>query len=158
MEPAEREPQESLNALEHRLGQWRPASGILGRDRMMFEAGRAAARSDSRRLFGLVSSGCLLLVAVGLGGLLVHERNQRQALEAVLAAKGQATEVAPPASTVVAPADPNSYLMLTHRMIGSSPDDDLSAPSAPSPARPSLPTAPPLTPLRSRRLGGGIEL
>ena len=37
-----------LSEFERRLAAWRPAVGGLDRDRMLYEAGRAAARADGR--------------------------------------------------------------------------------------------------------------
>ena len=163
MDRTERDPLDDRNALEQRLGQWRPAPLGLDRDRMMFEAGRASAGFDSLRLFALGSIAGLLLVALGLGGLFVHERSQRQAVEAELAAVlhspnvDRATSAVPTVPVVVA-ADPNSYLVLTRRMIDSAPDEIPFVASTSSPAQPLLPDEPPLTPLRVRQIGRLIDL
>ena len=82
-----RDPEGDLSALERRLGNWRPAAGVVDRDRMLFEAGRAAARNESWGRFGGLSSAFLALVALGLGGLLVREQGNRRALEATVAAQ-----------------------------------------------------------------------
>ncbi|SIO60484.1 hypothetical protein SAMN05444166_6409 [Singulisphaera sp. GP187] len=161
MDPTDRDPLVDRNAFEQRLGQWRPAAGGLDRDRMLFEAGRASAGDASLRRFAVGSIAGLLVVALGLGGLLVHERSQRRFVEAELAAVRHPVNVdrpTSPAPTVVVAADPNSYLVLTRRMIDSAPDEFPFTASLPAPAQPSLPDEPPLTPLRARQLGRVIEL
>lgn len=165
MEPFRSEPETALNALEQRLGGWQPMPGTLNRDRMMFEAGRAAAQ---RGTFRLVAIGGLMLLVAGLGGLLAHERSQRQVLEGLLAMQAQSSDftppkpdspvLVPPASPVVVELDPDSYLALTHRRTGSILDDFSAAAQEPLPTRSTAPLDPPLSPLRARTLGGSLEL
>ena len=111
-----------LTALERRLAAWRPAAGALDRDRMLYDAGRAAAGALSWRL----SAAALLLATLGLGGLLIHEkrelarersllaqeRRHRLEIETALAARALP---AIPASVPATPA-PDSYLALTSRL------------------------------------------
>ena len=79
IEHPELEHEFDLSELERRLAAWRPAAGALDRDRMLYEAGRAAARADGRVQSWRLATAALVLLAVGLGGLLVHERSQRHA-------------------------------------------------------------------------------
>jgi hypothetical protein len=90
-----------LRALEHRLAAWRPAPGALDRDRMLYDAGRSAARAESRIHSWRLATVALLLLFVGSGVLLLRqrhllareqtllarERSQRLALETALAAR-----------------------------------------------------------------------
>ena len=85
MDPLEDDPEVPLSDLERRLEQWRPASGSLDRDRMLFDAGRASARAESWGRLGAALAASFALVAVGLGGLLVRERAHRHGLEVALA-------------------------------------------------------------------------
>ncbi len=64
-----REPE--LTALERRLADWRPTAGALDRDRMLYNAGRAAAGVRPLRL----AAAALLLVSLGLGDLAVQQRS-----------------------------------------------------------------------------------
>src|SRR4051812_23367722 len=69
------DPEDDLIALERRLEGWRPVANFcaVDRDRLFYEAGRAAARSRVHPAW--LSTACLALVALTLGGLLVHERD-----------------------------------------------------------------------------------
>jgi hypothetical protein len=118
---------EPLSELEHRLRMWQPSSGGLDRDRMLFEAGRAAALrtvgpGGSVRLWRLATAASVL-AALGLGQGWRTERLHRQAVELSLAA-----EMPPPFSMdrarfapsprpepSVPPIDPSSYLALARR-------------------------------------------
>jgi hypothetical protein len=158
MDTPERGPEEDMSALERRIGRWRPAAGVVDRDRVMFEAGRAAAHVGSWGRLGFASAACLALVASGLVGLLVRERGHRRALEAVLAARAPALalpgDVPPP---VVAPG-PDSYLVLTHRWHAGGLDDATLTASSLSPGHDKEPPEPPLSPLSARGLGRSSEL
>jgi hypothetical protein len=118
-----------LSSLERRLAAWRPAAGALDRDRMLYDAGRAAAGARTWRL----AAAALLLAAVSLGGLLVNEREQlarehsllarermhRLEAETALAARARASEPSPaiPATApAIEPPAPDSYLVLTARL------------------------------------------
>jgi hypothetical protein len=122
----DREPE--LTALERRLAGWKPSATALDRDRMLYDAGRAAAGARPWRL----ATAALLLVSLGLGGLsvqqrallgreralLAHERARRLELETVLAGR---IEVSRPSSPVVdvppiGSSTPGSYLALTARL------------------------------------------
>jgi hypothetical protein len=114
-------PEGELTDLEQRLSHWRPASEGLDRDRMLFEAGRAASRAEVRAWIGFASSAALALVTAGLGVLLVGERAHRQALEARIvqqenAAKAPALPEPLPPPIVAQTLSPDSYLALTHRL------------------------------------------
>jgi hypothetical protein len=128
MDTTEHGPEGDLTDLERRLTRWRPVAEDLNRDRMLFEAGRAAGRTEFRAWTGLASSAALALVAAGLGVLLVGERAQRQALEVRIAQRaGAATapslqEPTPP-PIVERPLSPDSYLALTHRLQTAGLDD-----------------------------------
>ena len=99
-------------------------SGGLDRDRMLFEAGLAAARRPIGASRGVwtwrVATAAAVLVAVGLGQAWRAERTQRQVLELMLAARtpGPAdhelatARPAPPPEPSSDGIDPSSYLAL----------------------------------------------
>jgi hypothetical protein len=125
-----------LTALEHRLAAWRPTAGALDRDRMLYDAGRAAARVAGHVRTWRLATAALALVAIGLSGLLAHqwslltherallaqERSRRHAQETVLAAGAGALGPSSPAPPPVAetpatePLGPTSYFALTSRL------------------------------------------
>jgi hypothetical protein len=117
---------EPLSDLEHRLRAWQPSSGGLDRDRMLFEAGRAAAGrtvpGGSVRLWKLATAAAVL-AALGLGQGWRTERLHRQAVELSLAAEmprpfstERARAASPPRpQPPVTPIDPSSYLALARR-------------------------------------------
>ena len=82
--------QDPVSSLEERLRSWVPSAGGLDRDRMLFEAGRAAAQrpiasaGTSTRLWKLATAAAVLL-ASGLGLAWHNERSQRRALELTFA-------------------------------------------------------------------------
>jgi hypothetical protein len=147
----DREP--DLRALERRLAGWKPSAGALDRDRMLYDAGRAAAGIHRWRL----AAAALLLVSLGLGGLamrqrvlidrdrvlLAHERAQRLELETALAAWTAAPRPSAADTPPVGPPAPGSYLALTARLAA----DGIDAPwpaaeSEPAPRPPAVgPTA-----------------
>lgn len=114
-----------LTALERRLSGWRPAAGALDRDRILYDAGRAAAEGRGRPW--RLATGALLLVSMGLGGALIHqrselaregallasERTRRLELETALAVRSAPSPV--PQGTIEPPA-PSSYLALSARL------------------------------------------
>ncbi len=160
MDPLEDDPEAPLSDLERRMGRWRPASGSLDRDRMLFDAGRASARGESwGRLVGALAA-CLALVALGLGGLLVRERGYRQGLEVALAERTREPaprEMVAPLPPFAEPA-PDSYLALSRRILASGleelPPTVSNAPRDEISERPE----PTLTPLSVRGRGGLREL
>ncbi|HEV3165474.1 MAG TPA: hypothetical protein VGZ22_15715 [Isosphaeraceae bacterium] len=120
-------PERDLSDLERRLRRWQPAPAALDRDQMLFEAGRAAARTQASSLLWPAVAASLALATASLGGLWVHERSHRQSLELVLAkreampASGLAIANLPP--VVVAQPEPDSYLVLTHQLLAEGPTD-----------------------------------
>jgi hypothetical protein len=122
-----------LRALEDRLTAWRPASGALDRDRMLYDAGRSAARTESHVQAWRVATAALLLLVIGSAGLLTREwlvlahehellaqeRAQRLALEMTLAAQNRQApmEVLPrsPEPQAAEPFAPTSYFVLASR-------------------------------------------
>jgi hypothetical protein len=137
-----------------RLAAWRPASGGLDRDRMLYEAGRAAAQADGRGQSWRLATAALTLLTVGLGGLLAHERSQRRALETSIAMAARinpaqpAGEIASSASretSAIEPFAPDSYFALTSRLARGVPDllssVEFEADPQRPPARPSMPPA-----------------
>jgi hypothetical protein len=160
-----------LTPLERRLVAWQPATGALDRDRMLYDAGRAAAlveaRGRSRLLIQPRATAALVLVAVGLGGLWVHERAQRHALERTLAGRMGAPEPTPmPAPTLperladlreAGALSPSSYLVLTARLVNGRGEDPSPSGTIPR-ARPTgdLPE-PRLAPLRPRDFDRVLE-
>jgi hypothetical protein len=75
-----------MSEVERRLAAWRPATGALDRDRMLYDAGRAAARTDGRIWSWRLAMASLALLTVGLFVLLARERSRGKELEASLAA------------------------------------------------------------------------
>lgn len=147
-----------LSALERWLGSWRPVPGVIDRDRLLFETGRAAGRAGSWGRLGWLASACLALVAFGLGSLLVRERGNRHALEVRLAARSHPSA---PAGEVACPTkalDPESYFVLTRRMLGSGTDEVMPIAARQPPDRRPEPSEPPLSPLRARRREGFLDL
>lgn len=135
-----------LTALERRLSAWRPAAAI-DRDRLLYESGRAAARADARPW--RLATAALILISMGLGGALIHQRSSLARERALLASERAsrierearlAARSAPPTSPPpgpIEPPGPNSYLALSSRLTGAwdgeAPDD---VPSQPGPRRP----------------------
>lgn len=162
MDPTKDRPEGDLTDLERRLRQWQPTSLGLDRDRMLFEAGRAAARAEIWGLAPLGSIAALAMVAVALGVLFVRERGERHALEVrIVAASTVPKTLAPmiepdPAVLPIVehPLAPDSYLVLTRNMLSASPE--MMAAPAPdtSPVVPALNDEPPL---RVRGSGGLIN-
>ena len=74
-----------LTEVERRLAAWRPATGALNRDRLLYDAGRAAARADGQSGSWRPATVALALVAALLGGLLANERSRCLKLETSLA-------------------------------------------------------------------------
>lgn len=83
---------DDLTALERRLRGWRPDGRGLDRDRMLFEAGRAASGRDGRarlaRLAWPVVAAVAACFAVAVGLAWHSERSRREALETELAQRG----------------------------------------------------------------------
>jgi hypothetical protein len=90
-------PDREVNDLEARLARWQPASITPDRDRTMFLAGRAAARSDARFRVATGSAIGLVLMVATLGMMLNREHGRRKAAEVALA------EASRPASTPLSP-------------------------------------------------------
>ncbi len=160
MDPNEDNPEAPLSDLERRLERWRPASGSLDRDRMLFDAGRAAARAESWGRLGVALAASFALVSVGLGGLLVRERGYRHDLEVTLAERTREPvlpELVSPPPALAEPA-PNSYLALSRRILASGLED--SPTEASDAPRGEVPESlePPLTPLSIRGRGGLMDL
>jgi hypothetical protein len=129
MDATEHGPEGDLTDLERRLAGWQPASLGRDRDRMLFEAGRAAARAEVWARVPLASAAALALVAVSLGALLVRERDQRHALEVRIVQQSSLPKpIAPPIEAALSPIvdrppAPDSYLVLTHHMLAAGLDD-----------------------------------
>src|SRR4051812_17836107 len=134
------DPADSLNDMERRLRSWQPSGGGLDRDRMLFEAGLAAARRPVGASRGAwawrLATAAAVLVAVGLGLAWRAERTQRQVLEPTLAARtpGPAdhelatARPAPPTEPSSTGIDPSSYLALAR---STDPQADPSLPGPP---------------------------
>jgi hypothetical protein len=108
-------PAGDLNDLARRLAEWRPSPTGLEVDRLMFDAGRASARSGRGRFIWPAVSAGLALTAMALGIGLAHERAAR--LELAMQLRDSAPAVAPgrgselePAESPPTQAPPASYL------------------------------------------------
>ncbi len=160
MDTAKSRPEDDMTDLEHRLRQWQPASLGLDRDRMLFVAGRAAARSEVWGLVPLGSVTALALAAVMLGILLVRERGERHALEVRIAQQSAVPKApAPPVELALAPIverppAPDSYLMLTRNMLAAGPE---MMPSQAPDTTPAVRAPDDEPPLRVRGSGGLIH-
>ena len=145
----DREPE--LTALERRLAAWRPAAGTLDRDRMLYDAGRAAAEGEGHRHAWRLATAALAIMTIGLGVLLAHERSQRRALEIALAARAVPSPPSPVEFEIppIEPPAPSSYFALTARLaanpvdaswldveIEREPDHPAPTPRRPAPLRP----------------------
>ncbi|OJW07999.1 MAG: hypothetical protein BGO49_20630 [Planctomycetales bacterium 71-10] len=140
---------DDLSDLERRLAGWRPSAVGLDRGRMLYEAGRAAARAEARRAaVGLAGLALILAsAAAGLGAGWAMERRRGFDLEVALAAatapRPPAALAAPPPGPPPEPPGPTSYLALTRRIVdGRIALDDL--PRRQPAAGPSRPAPPPL--------------
>jgi hypothetical protein len=168
IEHPDRDPEIDLSAVERRLAAWRPAAGGLDRDRMLYEAGRAAAKADGRVQSWRLATAALVLLTVGLGGLLAHERVQRRALETSITRAGRinptqpAGEIASLTSNETPAIEPSSYFALTLRLSRGNPD--ISSPDVdfePKPHRPAtgpLQVLPQRQPLQPRDLQRVLDL
>jgi hypothetical protein len=105
---------DDLNDLAQRLAAWRPAQAGLDADRMLFDAGRAAARPGKAAIVWPVAAGCLSLLAAVLAIGLIHEHEENLALVRRLEARPAPTLPAPtPAQTdPLAALPPDAYLEL----------------------------------------------
>jgi hypothetical protein len=122
---------DDLNELERRLSSWKPANAGLDAEVMLFEAGRASARSGPLRfVWPMLTAGATGLVIV-LGFCLLAERGERLALAQQLHRQPPAPESTPvPPPSPVVPAEsptddepaPNSYFA-THRALAKGLDD-----------------------------------
>src|SRR5262245_48644536 len=116
------EPDENdLSALEDRLRSWVPSPSRIDRDRMLFEAGRAASsgatHADPRARLWKYAAAAAVLLATGLGILWARERNERLVLE-MMQTRPSAPKLAPQLSPselianhleIRPPVDPSSY-------------------------------------------------
>ena len=166
----------ALTALEARLSGWRPAAVAIDRDRLLYDAGHAAAGAGARQPWRLTAASLPADDYLGLAALaarehsslarerdlLARERSQRRQLETALAARAVAPQSAPAPQEVIEPPGPSSYLALSARMADGL-DDPLSrgagidpAPtrSAPAPAGDDLHPGP----LRPRDVRRVLEL
>jgi DNA-binding transcriptional LysR family regulator len=131
--------------MESRLLGWRPSAGGLDRDRMLFDAGRASARSSGRVGPWHSATVLLALLSTGLGLALLDATADRRDLRQALLARQIPVEPIPdpgpiPTAPDVAPEptppgpiadprppDPSSYLALTRRLVSG---DGLDGPEA----------------------------
>ncbi len=157
-------PEDELKELEQRLSSWTPSVVALGRDRMLFEAGRASARSEIRYRLTTALAACVTALAVGLGGWAVREHAQRRALELALAERSRAVPVALAEPWHVAPSVPNSttapesYLALSRRLSTVGLDEPGAQTVLPIRDQRSASPVRSLTPLSALRPGGLMDL
>ena len=109
-------PAGDMKDLERRLAEWQPSRAGLDTESMMFAAGRASVSRGIGRFVWPIVSGCLAVLATGLGIGLTAERSERLELTARL--RDKPPVVVPTPSGVVEPSDvpsseppaANSYL------------------------------------------------
>ncbi|MFI5454752.1 MAG: hypothetical protein ACHRXM_04815 [Isosphaerales bacterium] len=162
-----------LTALECRLGAWQPSASSLDRGRMLYHAGRAAVQAEGRGRPWRLATAALGLLALGLGGLLVHERSQRHALVTARALAprisrpelarqaGEYVFTAPGETRAIEPPAPSSYFVLTSHLAAlalepASPTTGRQGGPPPGPDPPAI--APHPAPLRSRDFNRILEL
>jgi hypothetical protein len=146
-----------LNALERRLANWQPASaaGLIDRDRLLFNAGRAAAAAQAQSWgrLGWFTSACLALLAVTLGGLVARERGQgnRPVADSARVAAPSAAIVARETTSPIVGLNPDSCFVLTQRILAAGAGDLMPVVSVSNhPAGdPPRSSAPSLSPLRA---------
>jgi hypothetical protein len=108
---------DDLNDVERRLAGWRPASGSLDADAMLFAAGQAAGRRGRGRLLWPALCVLLTVQAALLGAWGLSERAERQALASQLRERAPAPDAHPATEVAVtgyAPS-PEDYLHLRRR-------------------------------------------
>ncbi len=159
MIPPDHFPPDNQTELEQRLASWLPSPVASGRDRLLFEAGVAAGRRQTRRQAVVV----VAALAIGSGAWIIHEHRTSSRLETALAERSSAVEQVPAdhhpiprPNLVTTSAAPSSYLALSHSYGG---DDGQLDPVEPVAAQQIVPAPdePVLTPLSSRRAGEILE-
>jgi hypothetical protein len=139
--------QDRVNDLERRLRSWVPSAGGLDRDRMLFEAGQAAAgaavRAQGMSRWWKLATGAAAVLAMGLGLAWHNERREHLALQLAIA-RSTPSALAPSDSISVLMADkheravapdPSSYLALIRQVSRLEHDEALQAsPTAPGSA------------------------
>ena len=118
---------EDLSGIEHALGALKPAPARLDRDALLFEAGRAAGRAESRQAGLRLVCAALVFVSLGLSGLAWTQHRELRDLVALV----PSPEVSPPAEVIVGRPDPSSYLALRHSLDVPAPVVPTSPPTAP---------------------------
>ncbi|MFO0909742.1 MAG: hypothetical protein U0794_15575 [Isosphaeraceae bacterium] len=111
LEPSHERPDESgLTPFERSLRALEPAVALLDRDRLMFEAGRAAARPARPGFAWPAMAAALAAIAAGEAALLW--RNTQDAQPAQLVQTPAATPAPPPPATIAPSASPVSLAVL----------------------------------------------
>ena len=135
MPEARADGENTLSDLERRLRGWQPAAAGLSRERMLFEAGRAAGGQRSRpRAVGVaihlgLLAACAGLLAAWSNERLAHQRLGEQLLALQTQLQAQSDPEALPSRSVPPAAqlsrlerpDPMSYLVLVRRLGGTEP-------------------------------------
>jgi hypothetical protein len=111
--------QDRLSDLEQRLRSWVPSAGGLDRDRMLFEAGQAAAGAAERaRMMSRwwkFAAGAAAVLALSLGVAWRNERRERLALQLDIARSSQP-------ALLTAPVASRSVLMAQRHVKAVAPD------------------------------------
>lgn len=112
------DPAEPLDEPNTPLTRLRPIAADLSRDRMLYEAGRAAGRRAAGRRDLAVLSVMLCAAIAGSGGLVIRERSGRLAAERELAAtrKEPSLPTAAPLRPEPIVISPDSYLALSRQI------------------------------------------
>ncbi|MFO0961217.1 MAG: hypothetical protein U0800_27870, partial [Isosphaeraceae bacterium] len=114
---------DDLKAIEGRLRGWAPSSPRIERDRLMFEAGRAASARKSTRFSWPMATAATALIALGALGGWAQEHSKRRAVELAWAQGRRALPPSPPIDAPVliairepSPIEPTSYMALSRRL------------------------------------------
>lgn len=169
MDSSSRHSDDAMNALGQRLRGWQPASAGLDRDRLLYDAGRAAAQAERTLGRWHLSTAALTLLALGLGMAWVRERGANHALGKALAQAEAARKSGAPWERAIpaggsapmlvtsGPVDPSSYLALTLGLTGVEAPQDGGVESIERTHVPAL-GVPPLIRYRVRGVDGTIDL
>jgi hypothetical protein len=166
-----KDPSEALDELETRLRSWQPSPAGLSRDRLLFEAGRAAAQQPGMGRGGAwrwqLATVAATILALGFGLGWHRERLERRAIEVARNDVGSPVDRPEIEQPLVSsgpaeklPPDPCSYFVLVRQFSEENADPGhLDRKPRLAPALPrSTPPAPRAIPMRPRDFNRVIAL